>query len=51
MNDVRRLATPLRLGRIEIQNRVFLAPMSGVTDEPFRARAVKHGAGLVADGA
>ncbi|MCO5159438.1 MAG: tRNA dihydrouridine synthase DusB [Aquamicrobium sp.] len=47
MNDVRRLATPLRLGRIEIPNRVFLAPMSGVTDEPFRARAVKHGAGLV----
>jgi len=47
MNAIRRLATPLRLGRIEIPNRVFLAPMSGVTDEPFRARAVKHGAGLV----
>lgn len=41
------LATPLRIGRIEIANRVFLAPMSGVTDEPFRARAVAHGAGLV----
>lgn len=47
MNAIRRLATPLSLGRIEIPNRVFLAPMSGVTDEPFRARAVKHGAGLV----
>lgn len=41
------LATPLRIGRLEIANRVFLAPMSGVTDEPFRARAVAHGAGLV----
>ncbi len=41
------LATPLHLGKVEIANRVFLAPMSGVTDEPFRARAVTHGAGLV----
>ncbi len=41
------LATPLHIGRVEIANRVFLAPMSGVTDEPFRARAVRHGAGLV----
>ena len=47
MNDARRLAAPLRLGKVEIRNRVFLAPMSGVTDEPFRARAVRHGAGLV----
>ena len=47
MIAVSRLATPLRLGRVEIANRVFLAPMSGVTDEPFRARAVRHGAGLV----
>lgn len=28
-------------------NRVFLAPMSGVTDLPFRERAALHGAGLV----
>ena len=42
-----KLATPLCLGPVEIANRVFLAPMSGVTDEPFRARAVAHGAGLV----
>ena len=42
-----RLATPLRLGGLTIGNRVFLAPMSGITDEPFRARAVAHGAGLV----
>ncbi|WP_425286758.1 tRNA dihydrouridine synthase DusB [Nitratireductor aquibiodomus] len=30
-----------------IRNRVFLAPMSGVTDLAFRARAHAHGAGLV----
>ena len=37
----------IRIGDIETRNRVFLAPMSGVTDEPFRAIAAKHGAGLV----
>src|SRR5690606_23051605 len=47
MSAVARLATPLRIGTVEIPNRVFLAPMSGITDEPFRARAVRHGAGLV----
>ncbi len=41
------LAKPLPLGRHEIKNRIFLAPMSGVTDEAFRSRAVRHGAGLV----
>lgn len=30
-----------------MRNRVFLAPMSGITDEPFRRRAYAHGAGLV----
>lgn len=47
MNSVTRLAAPLHLGKVEIANRVFLAPMSGITDEPFRARAISHGAGLV----
>ena len=42
-----RLASPLRIGDLTIGNRVFLAPLSGITDEPFRARAVAHGAGLV----
>lgn len=35
------------IGPIETRNRVFLAPMSGVTDEPFRLTAHEHGAGLV----
>ncbi|WP_421930005.1 tRNA dihydrouridine synthase DusB [Nitratireductor rhodophyticola] len=41
------LSTPLSVGDATIRNRVFLAPMSGVTDLAFRARAYAHGAGLV----
>jgi tRNA-dihydrouridine synthase B len=41
------LASPLRVGPLTIDNRLFLAPLSGITDEAFRKRAVPHGAGLV----
>lgn len=41
------LNQPLVVGTISIPNRVFLAPMSGVTDVPFRNRAAASGAGLV----
>jgi tRNA-dihydrouridine synthase B len=37
----------LKIGGIEVANRVFLAPMSGVTDAPFRRQVAKLGAGLV----
>jgi nifR3 family TIM-barrel protein len=37
----------IKIGSIETRNRVFLAPMSGVTDEPFRTAAHSNGAGLV----
>jgi tRNA-dihydrouridine synthase B len=37
----------IKIGKIETLNNVFLAPMSGVTDEAFRAVANKAGAGLV----
>ena len=37
----------MQIGGVELRNRVFLAPMSGITDEPFRRRAYGHGAGLV----
>jgi tRNA-dihydrouridine synthase B len=40
-------AKSLKIGDIEIANRVFLAPMSGVTDAPFRRLAASLGAGLV----
>ncbi|WP_300262851.1 tRNA dihydrouridine synthase DusB [Bradyrhizobium sp.] len=37
----------MKIGDIEIANPVFLAPMSGVTDSPFRRLAAELGAGLV----
>ncbi|TIW95320.1 MAG: tRNA dihydrouridine synthase DusB [Mesorhizobium sp.] len=47
MVNLTKLAAPLDVGGVRIRNRVFLAPMSGITDEPFRRRAHAHGAGLV----
>jgi tRNA-dihydrouridine synthase B len=41
------LATPFRIGPVSVRNRVVLAPMSGVTDMPFRELAWRYGAGLV----
>jgi len=40
-------AFPLAVGTIAIPNRVILAPMSGITDTPFRRLAERLGAGLV----
>jgi tRNA-dihydrouridine synthase B len=41
------LSTPLAIGSQVIRNRVVLAPMSGVTDLPFRELAWRFGTGLV----
>ncbi len=41
------LTSPLAIGNIVLPNRVLLAPMSGVTDAPFRRQAAALGAGLV----
>jgi tRNA-dihydrouridine synthase B len=38
---------PLTIGTIELPNPVVLAPMSGVTDAPFRRLVARLGAGLV----
>ena len=38
---------PLKIGDIKVANRVLLAPMSGITDVPFRRLAAALGAGLV----
>ncbi|HWJ71823.1 MAG TPA: tRNA dihydrouridine synthase DusB [Kaistia sp.] len=37
----------MAIGRVQIANRVLLAPMSGVSDRPFRRVVAAHGAGLV----
>ncbi|MBO6539425.1 MAG: tRNA dihydrouridine synthase DusB [Rhizobiaceae bacterium] len=41
------LSAPLSVGGVVLPNRVFLAPMSGITDAVFRRLADSHGAGLV----
>src|SRR6476660_6029128 len=38
---------PLEIGPIKLPNPVLLAPMSGVTDAPFRRQVAQLGAGLV----
>jgi tRNA-dihydrouridine synthase B len=38
---------PLKIGDIQVANCVLLAPMSGITDAPFRRLAARLGAGLV----
>src|SRR3954470_17791616 len=40
-------AKPLAVGPLTVPNRVFLAPMSGITDAPFRRLAERLRAGLV----
>jgi nifR3 family TIM-barrel protein len=40
-------AAELRIGTVTVPNRVILAPMSGITDAPFRRLAERLGAGLV----
>lgn len=38
---------PLKIGKVKTTNCVLLAPMSGISDLPFRAQADGFGAGLV----
>ena len=37
----------ITLGPVHLDDPVILAPMSGVTDLPFRRLVKRHGAGLV----
>ncbi len=37
----------IKIGNIEVKDNVFLAPMSGVSDVPFRKLVANYGAGLV----
>lgn len=47
MQSILPLSRELSIGGVTVRNRVFLAPMSGVTDLPMRQLAWQHGAGLV----
>jgi len=37
----------MKIGNVEIKNNVFLAPMAGITDKPFRILCKEMGCGLV----
>ena len=37
----------MKIGSLELKNNVFLAPMAGVTDMPFRVICSEMGCGLV----
>ena len=41
------VAEPLAIGPVTLPNRVFLAPMSGISDLPFRNLVSRWGAGMV----
>ena len=34
---------PLKIGNVELENNIILAPMAGVTDLPFRKICKKYG--------
>lgn len=36
----------MKIGNVEIENRIFLAPMAGITDMPYRSICKEMGAGL-----
>ena len=38
---------PITIGNLKIENNIFLAPMAGITDLPFRKLCKNYGAGLV----
>ena len=37
----------MKIGNLNIKNPVFLAPMAGITDYPYRMICKKFGAGIV----
>lgn len=44
-NDTHPLLQPLYIGGLEVKNRLMVAPMAGVTDNPFRRLCKSFGAG------
>lgn len=38
---------PIKIGNVEMSNNIFLAPMAGVTDMPFRRLCKEFGAGMI----
>lgn len=40
------LVKPLKIGNLEVKSNIFLAPMAGITDRPFRILCKEQGAAL-----
>ena len=38
---------PIKIGKVELENNIILAPMAGITDLPFRVVCKDFGAGMV----
>ncbi len=47
MTEHKKTPEPICIGPVQLPNQVLLAPMSGITDLPFRKLAQRLGAGLV----
>lgn len=45
-SQIRRFSQPMKIRSLEVKNRVFLAPLAGVSDIPFRRICQEQGAGL-----
>ncbi|MEZ5863956.1 MAG: tRNA dihydrouridine synthase DusB [Geminicoccaceae bacterium] len=41
------MATPIRIGPLTLASRVLMAPMTGISDLPFRRLVARFGAGLI----
>ncbi|MCK5296944.1 MAG: tRNA dihydrouridine synthase DusB [Alphaproteobacteria bacterium] len=47
MNEALQISNKITIGNISIKDAVFLAPMAGITDRPFRRIVKSYGVGLV----
>lgn len=43
----KKLIKKIKIGNLTLKNNLFLAPLAGITDSPFRKMCLKGGAGLV----
>ena len=46
-NIIKGILTVMKIKDVELKNNIFLAPMAGITDKPFRNICRKFGAGMV----
>lgn len=46
-NDIKKYISSIKVGEVELKNNVFLAPMAGVTDIPFRKICQEFSPGLM----